>query len=97
MESQLRYNERLALTGRIGGNMTQLEALKIAHNELSNMMPYDGENDEIFEAASVIEKMIRTREMQLYKKQMKNEPISKADKKRIKGINSMFDNLLDSL
>lgn len=38
--------------------MTQLEALKIAHNELSNMMPYYGENDEIFEAANVIEKMI---------------------------------------
>lgn len=77
--------------------MTQLEALKIAHNELSNMMPYDGENDEIFEAASVIEKMIRTREGQLYKKQIKNEPRSRADKKRSKEINNMFDDLLDNL
>ena len=51
--------------------MTQLEALKIAYEELSNMMPYNGENDEIFEAASVIEKMIQTREQQLYKKQIK--------------------------
>ena len=54
--------------------MTQLEALKIAYNELSNLMPYDDENDEIFEAAEIIQKMIQTREKQLYKKQMKNEP-----------------------
>lgn len=32
--------------------MTQLEALKVAYEELSNMMPYEGENDEIFEAAN---------------------------------------------
>ena len=38
--------------------MTQLEALRIAYNELSNIMPYEGENDEIFEAANVIGKMI---------------------------------------
>lgn len=77
--------------------MTQLEALKIAYNELINMMPYDGENDEIFEAASVLEKMINTRECQLYKKQIKNEQRSKTDKKRIKEINNMFDNLLNDL
>ena len=35
--------------------MTQLEALKVAYEELSSMMP-DGENDEIFEAAEVIKK-----------------------------------------
>lgn len=62
--------------------MTQLEALKIAYNELSNMMPYEGENDEVFEAAIVIEKMIKQKEMQLFKKQMKNEPKSKIDKRR---------------
>lgn len=77
--------------------MTQLEALKIAYNELSNMMPYEGENDEVFEAASVIEKMIKTKEMQLYKKQIKNEPKSKTDKKRIKDIDDMFADLLDNL
>ena len=67
--------------------MTQLEALKIAYEELSNMMPYNGENDEIFEAASVIEKMIQTREQQLYKKQIKkrtNEQIRQKTYKRNK-------------
>lgn len=77
--------------------MTQLEALKIAYNELSNLMPYDGENDEIFEAAEIIQKMIQTRERRLYKKQMKNEPRSKADKRRSKEINNMFDDLLKEL
>ncbi len=42
--------------------MTQLEALRIAYEQLSNMMPYPGENDEIFEAADIIEKMIKARE-----------------------------------
>ena len=74
--------------------MTQLEALKIAHDELSNMMPYEGENDEIFNAAEVIEKMIHTKEKQLYKNQIKNTPKSKADKKRIKEIDDMFADLL---
>lgn len=46
--------------------MTQLEALKVAYEELSSMMP-DGENDEIFEAAEVIEKMIYTKERQTQK------------------------------
>lgn len=77
--------------------MTQLEALKIAYNELSNMMPYDDENDEIFEAAEIIQKMIQTREKQLYKKQMKNEPRSKEDKRQSKEINNMFDDLLKEL
>lgn len=77
--------------------MTQLEALKIAYNELSNMMPYDDENDEIFEAAEIIQKMIQTRETQLYKKQIKNETRSKADERRMKEINGMFDNLLKDL
>lgn len=77
--------------------MTQLEALKIAYSELSNMMPYDDENDEIFEAAEIIQKMIQTREKQLYKKQIKNEPRSKADKRRSKEINNMFDDLLKEL
>lgn len=44
--------------------MTQLEALKIAYDELSCMMP-DGDNDEIFEAADIIEKMIYTKEKQI--------------------------------
>ena len=60
--------------------MTQLEALKIAYDELSNTMPYGDENNEIFEAAEAIEKMIHTREMQSYKNQLKNSPKSKADK-----------------
>ena len=47
--------------------MTQLEALKVAYEELSSMMP-DGENDEIFEAAEVIKKMIYTKEKQIQKK-----------------------------
>ena len=77
--------------------MKQLEALKIAYNELSNLIPYDSENDEIFEAAEIIQKMIQTREKQLYKKQLKNEPRSKADKRRSKEINNMFDDLLKEL
>lgn len=77
--------------------MTQLEALKIAYNELSNMMPYGDENNEIFEAAEVIEKIIHTKERQLYKKQMKNAPRSSVDKKFSKEINSMFDDLLNNL
>lgn len=51
--------------------MTQLEALNIAYSELSNMMPYEGENDEIFEAASVILKMIQTREARSDKNNLK--------------------------
>lgn len=74
--------------------MTQLDALKIAYNELSNMMPYEDENDEIFEAAEVIRKMIYTKEQQLYKQQLKNSPKSKADRKYIQEINNMFDDLL---
>lgn len=77
--------------------MTQLEALKIAYNELSNMMPYGDENNEIFEAAEVIEKMIHTKERQLYKKQIKNTPRSSVDRKFSKEINSMFDDLLNNL
>lgn len=57
--------------------MTQLEALKIAYNELSNMMPYGDENNEIFEAAEVIEKMIHTKERRTYKNQLKNSPKGK--------------------
>lgn len=74
--------------------MTQLDALKIAYNELSNMMPYEDENDEIFEATEVIRKMIYTKEQQLYKQQLKNSPKSKADRKYIQEINNMFDDLL---
>ena len=77
--------------------MTQLEALKIAYDELSNMMPYGDENNEIFEAAEVIEKMIHTMEMQSYKKQLKNSPKSKTDKKRIKQIDDMFADVLRDL
>lgn len=51
--------------------MTQLEALKIAYDKLSNMMPYGDENNEIFKYAEIIEKMIHTREMQSYKNQLK--------------------------
>ena len=51
--------------------MTQLEALKIAYDELLDMMFYGDENNEIFEAAEVIEKMIHTIEMQSYKKPTK--------------------------
>ena len=61
--------------------MTQLEALKIAYDELSNMMPYGDENNEIFKTAEVTEKMIHTREIQSYKNQLKNSPKSKTDKK----------------
>lgn len=77
--------------------MTQLEALQIAHRELSNMMPYDGENDEIFEASNVIEKMIASREQQAYKKQLKSAARSKDDRNRMKTINNMFDGLLSDL
>lgn len=77
--------------------MTQLEALKVAYDELSNMMPYGDENSEIFEAAEVIQKMIHTKERQLYKKQMKNEPRSSTDRKYTKEINSIFDDLLSDL
>ncbi len=77
--------------------MTQLEALKIAYNELSNMMPYEGENDEIFEAANVIEKMINTKEIQAYKQQLKNSPRSPVDRRYTKEISSMFDDLMVEL
>ena len=76
--------------------MTQLEALKIAYEELSCMMPYD-ENTEIFEAAEVIENMIHTRERQAYKKQLKNLPQSSSDRKRMKEITDMFDDLIAKL
>lgn len=36
--------------------MTQLEALNIAYEELSNMIPYEGENDEIFEQPVLLKK-----------------------------------------
>lgn len=77
--------------------MTQLEALKIAYEELSNMMPYGDENSEIFEAAEVIQKMIHTKERQEYKRQLKNQPCSSVDRKYMKEINSMFDDLMDKL
>ena len=77
--------------------MTQLEALQIAYRELSNMMPYGDENDEIFEAAEIIEKMIMSKEKQAYKNQMKNAVRSKNDKKRMKEIDDMFDGLLNDL
>lgn len=54
--------------GEKGENVTQLEALKIAYEELSNMMPYRGENDYLFEAADIIRKMIKAKERQLYKR-----------------------------
>lgn len=77
--------------------MTQLEALKIAYEELSNMMPYGDENSEIFEAAEVIQKMIHTKERQSYRQQLKNSPRSSADRRYAKEINSMFDDLMDKL
>lgn len=77
--------------------MTQLEALVIAYNELSNMMPYEGENDEIFEAAKVIEQMINTKKRQLYKTQLKKEPRSLSDRNYTKEINSMLDDLIKDL
>ncbi len=77
--------------------MTQLEALKIAYNELSSMMPYEGKNDEIFEAANVIEKMINTKERQAYKQQLKNSPRSSVDRRYTKEISSMFDDLMVEL
>lgn len=76
--------------------MTQLEALNIAYDELSNMMP-DGDNSEIFEAADIIEKMIHTKEKQNYKRELKNAPKSRADKKRSKEINDLFTDLLNDL
>lgn len=76
--------------------MTQLEALKIAYEELSSMMPYGDENNEIFEAAEVIQKMIHTKERQSYR-QLKNSPKSSADRKYAKEINSMFKDLMDNL
>ncbi len=77
--------------------MTQLEALKIAYEELSNMMPYGDENSEIFEAAEVIAKMIHAKERQIYKQQLKNSPRSSTDRRYAKEINSMFDDLMDKL
>ena len=77
--------------------MTQLEALKIAYEELSNMMPYGDENSEIFEAAEVIQKMIHTKERQVYKNQLKNQPRSSVDRKYAKEISSMFNDLLGGL
>lgn len=77
--------------------MTQLEALKIAYGELSSMMPYGDENNEIFEAAEVIEKMIHTRQTQAYKNQQKNSPTSRTDKKRIEQIDDMFADVLRDL
>ena len=77
--------------------MTQMEALKVAYEELSNMMPYGDENSDIFEAAEVIQKMIHTKERQEYKRQLKNQPYSSADRKYMKEINSMFDDLMDKL
>ena len=76
--------------------MTQLEALKVAYEELSSMMP-DGENDEIFEAAEVIKKMIYTKERQAQKSQFKHAPMSRADRKYKREINSMFNDLFDSM
>ena len=76
--------------------MTQLEALKIAYDEISSMMP-DGENDEIFEAAEVIGKMIYTKEKQIQKNKLKHAPMSRADRKYTREINSMFNDLLNSM
>lgn len=76
--------------------MTQLEALKIAYDELSSMMP-DGDNSEIFEAADIIEKMIHTKEKQNYKRELKNAPKSRTDKKRSREINDLFADLLNDL
>lgn len=53
--------------------MTQFEALNIAYSELSNMIPYDGENDEVFEAVNVIEKMIRTKEKAMYRSELRKK------------------------
>lgn len=78
--------------------MTQLEALKIAYNELSNMMPYGDENDEIFKAAEVIERMIRTKETQSYKQQLKNSLRNKVVgdylRGRVDGYNACIDEIL---
>ena len=77
--------------------MTQLQALEIAYEELSNMMPYDGENDEIFEAAETIIKMIHTRKRAEHRKQLRAEPRSRADRKRHAEIMKMFDDVLKDL
>ena len=77
--------------------MTQLEALKVAYDELSNMMPYGDENNEIFEAAEVIEKMIYTKEKQIQKSQLKHASISRTDRKYKREIDSMFNDLFDSM
>ena len=77
--------------------MTQLEALKIAYEELSNMMPYGDENNDIFEASEVIQKMIHTKERQEYKRELKNQPCSSDDRKYMKEINNMFDDLMGKL
>lgn len=76
--------------------MTQLEALKVAYEELSSMMP-DSENDDIFEAAEVIEKIIYTKEKQIQKSQLKHAPISRADRRYKREINSMFNDLFDGM
>ena len=55
----------------------------------------DGENDEIFEAAEVIEKMIYTKEKQTQKSQLKHAPMCRADRKYKREINSMFNDLFD--
>ena len=77
--------------------MTQLEALKIAYDELSNMMPYGDENNEIFEAAEVIGKMIYTKEKQIQKSQLKHASMSRTDRKYKREIDSMFNDLFDSM
>ena len=68
----------------------------IIKDELSSMMP-DDEYDEIFEAVEVIEKMIYTKEKQIQKNQLKHAPTSRADRKYKREINSMFNDLLDSM
>lgn len=77
--------------------MTQLEALKIAYDELSNVMPYEGENDDVFEAAQVIGKIIETKERQIRKKQLKTMPKGRAERQRMREINDMFDDLLNEI
>ncbi len=44
----------------MGKGMTELQALKIAHDELSQLMPCE-ENEDIFEAIDVLQKMIQSR------------------------------------
>ncbi len=62
VDEKLNLDGNFAACGQFRKKMTQLEALRIAYEQLSNMMPYPGENDEIFEAADIIEKMIKARE-----------------------------------